>query len=87
MLGRGHLFRFDRTVVRCRVPLSMKTLLRIAPLLLTLALLLAPVSVFAARLQTIVPLPAGTIVTALKFDPAGNIYLGGYSKPASPKST
>src|ERR1700682_6241338 len=48
--------------------------------------LLAP-TCFAARLQVIVPLPAGTIVTALKFDPAGNIYLGGYVKLTSPKST
>src|SRR6266436_5171865 len=49
--------------------------------------LLAPACGVAARLQAILPLPAGTIVTVLKFDPAGNIYLGGYVKPASPKST
>jgi uncharacterized protein (TIGR03437 family) len=49
--------------------------------------LLVPTCGVSARLQNIVSLPAGTIVTALKFDPAGNIYLGGYVKPASPKST
>lgn len=41
----------------------------------------------AARLQNILPLPPGTVVTALKFDSAGNICLGGYVKPAQPKSS
>jgi uncharacterized protein (TIGR03437 family) len=47
--------------------------------------LLVPVCGFAARLQAILPLPAGTVVTALRFDSTGNIYLGGYLTPPSSK--
>jgi uncharacterized protein (TIGR03437 family) len=43
--------------------------------------ILFPFCNFAARLQAILPLPAGTVVTALRFDSTGNIYLGGYLKP------
>ena len=44
--------------------------------------LLAPSCGLGARMQPILRLPLGTIVTALKFDLAGNIYLAGYVTPA-----
>ena len=43
-----------------------------------------PIFGFAARLENVLPLPAGTVVTALRFDSTGNIYLGGYlTRPSS----
>ena len=53
---------------------------------LMLALLLLAACCGAARLQTIIPLPGGTVVTVLKLDSAGNIYVGGSFRPASPRS-
>jgi uncharacterized protein (TIGR03437 family) len=41
---------------------------------------------FAAQLETVVSLPTGTVVTVLKLDAAGNLYVGGSIKPASPKA-
>src|ERR1035441_7450594 len=52
---------------------------------LILIALLVPVCGFAARLQAILPLPAGTMVTALRFDSTGHIYLGGYLQPPPSK--
>jgi uncharacterized protein (TIGR03437 family) len=56
---------------------------------LTLSLILLsllPAAGFAAWVQATVPLPAGTTVTAIRFDSSGNIYIGGYATPLDLRS-
>ena len=54
---------------------------------LILILLLAPASGLAARLQSILALPPGTVVKAVKIDSAGDVYLGGYVRAEPGKLT